>query len=184
MREIEIKLAVADLREAKRSLAQNGFRVSRRRVFERNLVFDTGEHELRRNAKLLRLRQAGTHALVTFKGPPEPGKHKCREEREVSIGDLPEFQAILERLGYVISFIYEKYRTEYVESRHGGVITVDETPIGNFLEIEGLPRWIDDTARRLGYAERSYITGSYGALYLEFCRRNDISPGHMVFPAT
>lgn len=181
-RETEVKLPVrSSLQEAKRLLTKNGFRISRRRVFERNLVFDKGKQELRRNGKLLRLRQTGKRAVVTFKGPPEPGKHKCREEREVSLGDLPEFQAILERLGYAVSFIYEKYRTEYIESHSGGVVTLDETPIGNFLEIEGKPRWIDNTAHRLGYSDKDYITGSYGTLYAEFCRRNRMRAGHMEF---
>ena len=181
--ETEIKLAVADVREAKRSLVQNGFRISRRRVFERNLVFDTGERELRGSGKLLRLRQAGKRARLTFKGPPESGKHKRREEREVAIGDLPEFQAILERLGYFISFVYEKYRTEYVEAKARGVVTIDETPIGDYLEIEGSPHWIDATASRLGYGERDYITVSYGTLYAEVCRRNGVPAGNMVFAA-
>ncbi len=166
----------------KRLLIQHGFHLSRRRVFERNLVFDTGHRELRGTGKLLRLRQAGRRAVVTFKGPVEPGKHKSREEREVAIGDLPEFQAILERLGYVVSFVYEKYRTEYIEAKADGVVTLDETPIGGFLEIEGAPHWIDETAHRLGYSERDYITLSYGSLYAEFCRRKGIPAGHMVFP--
>ncbi len=29
-----------------------------------------------------------------------------------------------------------------------GKVLLDETPIGNFLEIEGSPRWIDGAARR------------------------------------
>jgi len=32
---------------------------------------------------------------------------------------------------------------------------LDETPIGNFCEIEGAPRWIDATAKKLGVTENT-----------------------------
>jgi adenylate cyclase class 2 len=59
--------------------------------------------------------------------------------------------------------------------------TLDETPIGVYMELEGSPRWIDRAARRLGFSERDYITASYGRLYLEWCAAQKIEPGHMVF---
>jgi hypothetical protein len=34
---------------------------------------------------------------------------------------------------------------------------LDETPAGVFLELEGPSRWIDRTARRLGFAESDYL---------------------------
>ncbi len=46
-----------------------------------------------------------------------------------------------------------------------GVAMLDETPAGVFLELEGPPRWIDRTARRLGFGEADYITASYAELH-------------------
>jgi hypothetical protein len=46
-RETEIKLPVHDASTARRMLRAAGFRVSRRRVFEANTVFDTPEKALR-----------------------------------------------------------------------------------------------------------------------------------------
>jgi len=58
---------------------------------------------------------------------------------------------------------------------------VDETPIGAYMELEGNARWIDRTARQLGFAPAHYITASYGSLYFEWCRARGIEPGDMVF---
>lgn len=171
-REVEIKLRLADAAEGRRRLRQAGFRVARRRVFERNVIFDTSGQTLRRRGLLLRLRTAGAQSLVTFKGPAEPGKHKIRREIESELRGPEAFAEILECLGYQPAFRYEKYRTEYVEhSRTGlrpvgaGRAMLDETPVGTFLELEGPPRWIDHTARRLGFSEADYITASYAELH-------------------
>jgi adenylate cyclase, class 2 len=59
--------------------------------------------------------------------------------------------------------------------------TVDETPIGVFLELEGLPRWVDRIARVLGFSAADYITLSYGRLYIEACAARGIAPTNMVF---
>jgi adenylate cyclase class 2 len=58
---------------------------------------------------------------------------------------------------------------------------LDQTPIGDFLELEGSPAWIDRTACALGYSPDDYITASYGALYLARCQARGVEPGHMVF---
>jgi len=60
-------------------------------------------------------------------------------------------------------------------------VLLDETPIGNFLELEGSPTWIDRTARKLGFSVKDYISRSYGYLYLAYCRERRIRPKNMVF---
>ncbi len=84
-------------------------------------------------------------------------------------------------MGYRAVFRYEKYRTEYTKPRVPGKVLLDETPIGNYLEIEGSPRWIDRTARQLGFKSGDYITRSYGYLYLAYCRERRIAPKNMLF---
>jgi len=64
----------------------------------------------------------------------------------------------------------------------GGVATLDDTPIGVFLELEGAPGWIDRTARLLGFAEQDYITASYRSLYVDDCAARGIPPADMIFP--
>jgi len=180
-REVEIKLKLPSADEARQLLRKAGLRVSSRRVFEDNTVFDTPDLSLRRNGTLLRIREAGPVATLTYKGAAEPGRHKSREELEVSISNAKEAALILSRLGFLSVFRYQKFRTEYTAPRAGGVVTLDETPIGCFLEIEGAPRWIDRAARRLGFSEADYVTASYGRLYLDLRRRNADLPADMVF---
>jgi adenylate cyclase class 2 len=42
---------------------------------------------------------------------------------------------------------------------------VDETPIGNYAELEGSAAWIDRAAARLGIDPSQYSTLSYGRLF-------------------
>jgi adenylate cyclase class 2 len=179
--ETEIKLAVPDAVSARRLLRQAGFRVSRRRVFEANTVFDTADRSLRQASHLLRVRETPGADTFTFKGPPFAGVHKTREELELTLSSGAMCGLILQRLGYQPAFRYEKYRTEFRLPGTSGVATLDETPIGIYMELEGSPRWIDRMARRLGFTEQDYITASYGRLYLEWCAARNVEPGHMVF---
>jgi len=179
--EIEIKLEVPSAEEARRLLREAGFRVSRRRVFEANALFDTPKLTLRKAGALLRVRDAGGVATLTYKGPATVFKHKSREELELRIADPHILSAIIGRLGLAPAFRYEKYRTEYRQSGRPGVAMVDETPIGAYLELEGPPRWIDATARRLGFSADDYITASYACLYMEWRQRHRIRASHMLF---
>jgi adenylate cyclase class 2 len=179
--ETEIKLAMPGVRTARKLLRSAGFTISRRRVFESNLIFDTPRLTLRRASTLLRIRKAGAQITVTYKGKPAVGKHKSREELELEVADASTMDTIFERLGYRPVFCYEKYRTEYRLNRGAGMATLDETPVGTYLELEGAPAWIDRTARRMGFDEQDYITASYARLYLEWCRKKGVTPGNMVF---
>jgi len=180
-REVEIKLALHDPAEGRRRLREAGFRISKRRVFEENTVFDTPGFKFRNSESLMRVRQVGQHVKMTYKGPPQPSKHKDREELELDISSAERMSAILERLDLRPVFRYQKYRTELRQGSGGGVATLDETPIGTYMELEGTPAWIDRTAKKLGYSETHYITASYGALYVEWCKQNRRPAGDMVF---
>jgi adenylate cyclase class 2 len=166
---------------ARRLLRKAGFRVSRRRVFEANTVFDTANRRLRKANLLLRLRETPGADTFTFKGPPLAAKHKTREELEIVLSNAATCGLILQRVGYQPVFRYEKYRTEFRLPGTSGGATLDETPIGTYLELEGSARWIDRMARRLGFHEQDYITASYGRLYLERCAARKVEPGNMVF---
>lgn len=178
-KETEIKIAVPNLRSVARKLLRLGFQCQSKRTFEANLLLDTEQTTLRSKGQLLRLRQYGKRWVLTFKGTAESGRHKTREELEIDLADPDTAKKIIERLGFRPTFRYEKYRSEYTD-RHG-VVTLDETPIGNYIELEGEPGWIDLTAERLGYADSDYLTKSYGRLYLEYCEGQGLQPGQMTF---
>lgn len=179
--ETEVKIKIASPQLFRRRLREAGFRIHRRRVFERNAMFETEPPSLRPRGCVVRLREAGNRFTMTYKGPASVGKHKSREEIEFTVSDAAAAQEFLGRLGYQSKFIYEKYRTEFVEQEPGGIVTLDETPIGIYAELEGTEKWIDSTARILGIADKDYITSSYGALYLQWCEREGLEPGHMRF---
>jgi adenylate cyclase, class 2 len=180
--EIEIKLRLpGKLGKIRRALRDLGFRVSKSRLHEYNVLLDTSSRALRSHGKLIRLRRVGAHTLLTYKGPSEQGRYKKRHEIEVKLPDAFEVEQIFNEIGYHPIFRYEKFRTEYAKAPGTGKVLVDETPIGNFLEIEGSPRWIDSTARLLGYTTDDYITRSYGYLYLAYCRERRIPPSDMLF---
>ncbi len=179
--ETEIKLAISDVPEAVRAITAAGFALSRQREFERNSLFDTPLNSLRTAGLALRLRLSGSRATLTQKGPTEQGKHKIREEHELDISDPAGMERILQNIGFQPSFLYEKYRTEFRPQDGTGVIMLDETPIGNYLELEGDADWIDRTARHLGFEESDFLPESYSALYRKYCDANGITPTNMIF---
>ena len=184
MREIEIKLPAPNVAALRRRIRRLGFEPLGPRQLERNSVFDTAEGTLRRSLQLLRLRAKGGRWWLTFKSRPViESLHKVREEVELEISDGEAFTSILEHLGYHAVFEYQKYRTEYHQPGRRGHLLLDQTPIGDFMELEGPPRWIDRIAAQLDYKPHDYIVASYGALYFAWCQERHQPLRNMVFPA-
>jgi adenylate cyclase, class 2 len=181
--ETEIKIRLADTSGAKLRLANAHFAISVPRRLESNTLYDTTDLKLKKAQMLLRLRQVGNESIVTWKGPSIPGTHKIRPELETSVASLQALDGILRALGYEPSFRYEKYRTEFKQAQPAaeGVVTLDETPIGDFFELEGPAEWIDKTAALLGFDRGAYVLASYGRLYLDHCAANGLEPSNMVF---
>ncbi len=180
-RETEVKFAIESPGAFRKKLAALGFRVSRRKIFERNAILDMTPLRLRPEGCLLRIREAGGRTIVTFKGKASVGRVKSREEIEFEASDADAVQRVFAGMGYESKFVYEKYRTEYQRPGEAGVVTLDITPIGVYAEVEGEEDWIDGVAAGLGFVEADYITASYGALYLQWCERSGARPGDMRF---
>ena len=112
---------------------------------------------------------------LTVKTPArQEALYKVREETEARVSDFSAMEAILGKIGFRPFFIYEKFREVF--ALDGVLVMLDETPIGNFLEIEGGPAGIDAAAARLGFSRGDYLTDSYYRLFLL-----SGSSGHMVF---
>ena len=124
-------------------------------------------------------------AIVTFKGPPlagalasaaaqsapggAQGEYKIRRELEFEASDAFRLREILAALGLRPAFYYEKLRTTYRAPRlRNLVISLDETPAGVFLELEGRPAAIDRARRSLGYRTEDAILLSYAGVYAAF----------------
>jgi adenylate cyclase, class 2 len=212
--ETEIKLKIRDLPAFQRALKRLGAHLAHsgaRRVHEENIIFDSPDGLLARQAKLLRIRtetpsapakasrgQSPERVILTFKQPTSarPGgpsqadqdfAYKVREEFELQVSDASTLTKIIEALGMPGWFRYEKYRTTYrlPSSKawaHGLLIELDETPIGTFVELEGPAAAIDRAARELGYSQQDYILKNYLRLYVESCNEKGEKPNHMLFP--
>ena len=184
--ETEIKLSIKDGLDSARALLEgHGFAIVQPRTLQADQVYDFPDDLLRKSGRLLRVRSETaldhTAAILTYKGPTAPGPHKSREELETSAADGPTLELIFNRLGLVPSFRYEKYRVTYQLSGDPGVVVIDETPIGVFLELEGPSYWIDATASRLGFTPQDYIVASYASLYRTYLTKHS-GPPDMVFP--
>ena len=173
--EIEVKLRVTQLGPLRRKITHLPATLAAARVFERNIVFDTDQGNLKAQGILLRLRQQGAQAVLTVKMPArEKSIYKIREETEVRVSDFASMEKIMQALGLRAFFVYEKYREVFAAFET--LIMVDETPIGNFIEIEGPTERIDAVAARLGFSQADYIADSYYRLFLLAG-----GSGHMVF---
>jgi adenylate cyclase class 2 len=202
--EVEIKLQIDDiagLRGKLRKLRAQGAP----RVFERNELYDTPQSDLRASGRLLRIRietpapgaanrpprrtGAESRGVLTYKAPIEgidqaaPRRYKQRQELEIYFHPAERLEPILRALGLRPGFRYEKLRTEFTLPKLKGLhLDLDETPIGNYLELEGPPHAIDRAAKLLGFTAQNYITATYWDLYMAHCRGHRVDPGDLVFP--
>ena len=178
-KEIEIKFRVADMRSLGRKLRAARFRLVTERTHEMNTLYDLPSEVLRRRKELLRIRQYGSEWTLTHKSKGNIGRHNARTEVETSVADGKKMDLILRALGYSTSFRYEKFRAEWTDGK--GQVVVDQTPIGNFCEIEGAPRWIDAVAKELGVNRADYITKNYARLFLDWKARTRSKATEMTF---
>ena len=179
--EIEIKFRIENLPAIARALKQSGFKLLTRSTHEMNALYDLPGQKLRKRDEMLRLRKYGETWTLTHKAKSKAGRHKVREELETRVEDGRQIDAILRALGFAPTFRYEKYRAEWSDGQ--GHVVLDETPIGNFGEIEGPPRWIDRTAHALGIAAADYITQTYAPMFFEWKRRTRSKATEMTFRA-
>lgn len=107
--------------------------------------------------------------ILTFKGPGRGGPVKSREEIETPVADADALERIVSALGYTPFFRGQKFREEYEigDSQQPTAVrlTIDETPMGIFVEIEASPETIAVTTMALGRTPNEYILESYQRLY-------------------
>jgi adenylate cyclase class 2 len=179
--EVEIKFRIENLRALTHALKQAGFKRLTRSTHEMNALYDLPGQRLRKRGEMLRLRKYGETWVLTHKAKTKTGRHKVRVELETRVENGQQVDAILRALGFTPTFRYEKYRAEWSDGN--GHVVLDETPIGNFGEIEGAPRWIDRTARALGIRRNDYITQTYAPMFFSWKRRTRSTATEMTFRA-
>jgi adenylate cyclase, class 2 len=180
-KEIEIKFRVDSIRALSQKLRRTGFHLETPQTHEMNTLYDLPGEVLRKKKELLRIRKYGSQWTLTHKSGSVRARHSSRIELETKVADGKTLDAILRALGYTPSFRYEKFRAEWTDGK--GQVVVDETPIGNFCEIEGPPRWIDATAKKLGITPADYITKNYATLFAEWKQESQNPAQEMIFKA-
>jgi adenylate cyclase, class 2 len=181
--EIEIKFRVRDLSSLTTRLRELGFEQVTPRTHEMNTLFDFPGQPLRGRGELLRLRKYGETWVLTHKAKSKgpTGPHKSRVETETRVENGEKMEAILRALQFGPCFRYEKFRAEWKGAE--GHVVIDETPIGNFAEIEGPAEWIDSVARNLGVAMSDYITDTYAGLFFTWKKQTGSPSKEMTFQA-
>lgn len=172
-KEKEIKFMMESPNRALHLLVSAGAVPRGERAFEDNLVFDDAGKTLWGRGVLLRLRRYGEAATLTVKsGAAVEDGLKVREERETKIGDFDAMRAILAALGFAPVFRYQKYRTNF--DLPGTIASLDETPVGTYLEIEGEPEAVRGAAARLGLDPAHGLTQSYMELFRALRKSGDM----------
>jgi adenylate cyclase class 2 len=190
--EIELKFPVADVLDLQSRLPSLGFHLVTPRTFEHNALYDTPTRDLRARRQILRLRQYGPLCTITHKrqpdeqAPVDTTRYKIRIETETIVAEREALAEIFLQLGYTPAFIYEKYRTEWSHSTGltsdvTAHLLIDETPIGNYAELEGPTAWIDQTLAALNVDPGTCLTDSYGKLFLDWKQRTNSPAENLTF---
>jgi adenylate cyclase class 2 len=168
-----------------RRLQAAGFTLETPRAFESNVLYDTPDRQMRSRTEILRIRNYAGRWTLTHKRLPDEGPgedtHKHRIETETEISDGEALADVFLSLGLIPAFRYEKWRTEWRSGE--GHCVVDETPIGNFAELEGPASWIDEAAARLAIDPSQYITLSYGRLFDQWREQHNSAAQDLTFAA-
>ena len=168
--EVEVKFQVDDLGKLRQAVQAAGAVIKKARVFERNIRYDDAAGNLLAAQSVLRLR-FDTVARITWKALPTDlallqSEAKVREEIEIEVSDFDSADLIIQRLGYIPTQTYEKYRETF--QLDDVEIVLDELPYGNFVELEGPEPTIRALAQTLHLDWQQRILFSYLALLAQF----------------
>ena len=169
--------------EILRRLERAGAQRETDRLFEDNRIFDFPDRRLRDREIMFRLRQSGDRWITTLKERvADEGDFKIRREYESEVSDGEAMLDVIRGLGMKQVYRYQKYRSTF----HAGetVITLDELPIGNYLELEGPREAIDRLAAELGFSREDYISADYRTLHKQMVQQESggDEPAEMIFP--
>src|SRR5690606_28894757 len=119
---------------------------------ERNTLFDYPDRRLQKRENALRLRRYEDATGLIFKGDlVADSTFKKREEVECHVSDGEAIKNILEQLGLEAVLHYGKKRRKLKLTlpHESGLICIDETPVGTYVELEGSERWISWVADQM-----------------------------------
>ncbi len=160
MTEIEVKIRIDNIEKFKEKLTSIGAELAKARHREKNTLYDFPSRLLFSQQRALRLREENKKTYLTFKGPPQKSrKFKIRDEYETEVKNPKQMKKILKELGFIPTFCYEKHRAVYRIKKLK--ICLDETSIGNYVELEGEQSHIVRVANSLGFSKKEFLKLDY-----------------------
>ena len=160
MLEIEVKIRIEHLDGIKEQIQSQDVELIKERHSQDDTFYDWPSFDLRKKRHALRVRKINNKTFLTFKGPEQKSrKFKIREEFETEVKNEKHLRKIIKSLGLQPVFQYQKFRTVYRKKKL--TICLDETPIGDFLELEGQQSEIVRFARALNFSKDDFIKKDY-----------------------
>jgi adenylate cyclase class 2 len=160
MLEIEVKIKIEHLAQVKENILSQGASVVKERHSYDDTFYDYPSLDLQKKHHALRVRNVDKKTFLTFKGPKQKSrKFKIREEFETEVKNEKHLRKIFKSLGLQPVFQYSKFRTVFQKKRL--TICLDETSIGNFLELEGQQSEIVKFAQALNFSKDNFIKLDY-----------------------
>lgn len=148
--------------------------------FQRTTRMDTESMGLEKNGVFLRVR-SGSKNIVTLKRKlRENAEVFERQEIETEVEDIDKLADIFYGLGFTKRLILEKYRADF--EYEGVKISVDELPFGFYVELEGDPEKIFETAKELDLNTGDKITVTYWDLFENYKKETGARGENIVFP--
>lgn len=141
------------------------------RTLEKNWLYDYPERTLMRADKLLRIRQ-DVRTVLTFKGPRQRSEYKMREELQLEFPDTSSARSLLEAVGFVSWFYYEKIRETW--RLDTCEIVLDDLPeLGLFVEVEAPTADEIESVMKKLKLKRELISLSYVELFQDLLKRTN-----------
>ncbi len=168
--EIELKFEIEDYNSLIVKLLEiSSFKDS---SHETTVMYDENNKLFRQDVRLrlrrkINLKTNKEESEISYKKPKTREGVKIEEEFETCIGDFEEMEQILFNIGFLKISSYERIRDTF---KRGGIkITTDSFPFGDYLEIEGNLKEIEEIAKELGFSLKKNITKSCDDIYAELC---------------
>lgn len=166
--EIKIALTEKSMTTLRHRLSLQGSLITTQATLETNTLFDFEDTRLTKNGCALRMRSYGQMNLLTYKGPAqEDPLFKRRLELQTKVSHPDTMHQILASLGLEPRVKYSKIRE--IQSLAIGEdsleVSLDETPVGFFVELEGEPSTITKAIKILSLENKQVIRDTYVDLY-------------------
>jgi predicted adenylyl cyclase CyaB len=146
------------------------------REYQNNIMFDNHAGLMKITNGRIRVRTLDRQGgkTLTYKKPISPENGAKREiEYEVKFFDpRNQIEKILKAMEFSPSTSYERYQTKWIIG--GVVVSLDEYPYTNFLEIEGPMKKIEVLVRKLGFTPKKGLTKPVDTLFREWRKKRNL----------